>query len=66
MRHVDLGYWRFTGSYRFVSQGFREGRRAIRNEGDKFYVFDMEAQVVIGNENGINFETWTKSKDISS
>lgn len=66
VRHVDLGYWRFTGSYRWVSQTFREGRRALRNEGDRFYVFDMEAQVIIGNENGVDFETWAKSKDILS
>lgn len=64
VRHVDLVYWRFTGSYRWLSQAFREGRRALRNEDDKFYVFDMEAQMVLGNENGIDLEAWTKSKDI--
>ena len=37
----------------------------MRNEGDKFYAFDMEAQVVIGNENGIDLQTWEKSKGIS-
>lgn len=64
VRHVDLGYWRFTGSYRWISQAFMEGRLAIRNESDKFYVFDMEARVVIGDENGLDNQAWEKSKDI--
>lgn len=66
VRHVDLGYWRFTGSYKWLSQSYREGCRVMRNEGDKFYVLDMETQLIVANENGIDLEIWNKSKDISS
>ena len=50
VRHVDLGYWRFTGSYSSLSWPFSKGWQVMRNEGDKFYVFDMETRVVLGTE----------------
>ena len=64
VRHVDIGYWRFTGSYRWLSQAFREGRRAMRNKDDRFFVLDMETQLIVGNENGINFGLWVKIREL--
>ena len=61
VRHVDLGYWRFTGSYRWLSQAFREGRKALRKD-DRMFILDMETQTTVGNENGVDPETWTKVK----
>lgn len=64
VRHEDLGYWRFTGSYRGLSQACREGCRALRNEDDRFFILDMETQLILGNENGIDWELWRESKEL--
>ena len=66
VRHVDLGYWRFTGSYRWLSQSFREGRRFLRNEGDRFFILDMETQMVVGDEDGVDWEIWRTIRDIEN